>query len=321
MQEIEQAPVKEIATPLWRPEREIEIIAGTPPGGGLDRVARALEATFQQHPLLEKTAHVVNRPGDGARLAWTYVDHAARDPHVLSISSPNLTSDYLTGLAAFNHDTYSPLAILLTEYIAFAVRSDSPLRRGPDLLDRLARDPGSVTVALSTALGNPNHVAFMKLAQHAGADIAAPPVHVFDSALDAVADVVHGHADVAAVTAASLLPELRAGNIRTLAIASPEHIDGAFANTPTWLECGVDCIAGAWRGVTAPAGIEDSHRAFWEMTLRRATETPTWKAELARNQWSPFYLDGPALKRYLAAEDKDIAARLNQLGLLRAASR
>lgn len=314
-----QGNVQEITSAtVWRPEREIEIIAGTPPGGGLDRVARALERTFQQHPLLERTAHVVNRPGDGARLAWTFVDKYERDPHVLSISSPNLTSDYLTGLATFNHNSYSPLAILLTEYIAFTARSDSPLHSGPDLLDRLARDPHSVTVALSTALGNPNHVAFMKLTQHAGADIDAPCIRVFDSALDAVADVVQGHADVAAVTAASLLPELRAGNIRTLAIASPGHIDGAFADTPTWLEYGIDCVAGAWRGVTAPAGIDDSHRAFWQTTLRRATETPAWKAELAKNQWSPFYLDGPDLKRYLAEEDMDIAARLRQLGLLRA---
>ena len=314
-----QRIVQEITTATgWRPEREIEIIAGTAPGGGLDRVARALERTFRQHPLLERAVHVVNRPGDGARLAWTFVDKYERDPHVLSISSPNLTSDYLTGVATFNHDSYSPLAILLTEYIAFAVRSDSPLHGGPDLLDRLARHPHGVTVALSTALGNPNHVAFMKLAQHAGADIGAARIRVFDSALDAVADVVQGHADVAAVTAASVLPELRAGNIRTLAIASPDHIDGAFANTPTWLEYGVDCVAGAWRGVTAPAGIEDSHRAFWETTLRSATETQAWTAELAKNQWSPFYLDGPALKRYLAEEDKDIAARLKKLGLLRA---
>ncbi len=64
-------------------------------------------------------------PGDGARKAWTgYVDHHRRDGHVLGISSPNLVSDYLVGIANFEHSRYTPIATLVTEYIAFAVASD-----------------------------------------------------------------------------------------------------------------------------------------------------------------------------------------------------
>ena len=79
--------------------------------------------------------------------------------HVVAISSPNLTSDYLVGLANFEHSKYSPIATLVTEYIAFAVRADSDLKSGGDLLARLRADASAVKVALSTALGNPNHVA------------------------------------------------------------------------------------------------------------------------------------------------------------------
>jgi putative tricarboxylic transport membrane protein len=303
---------------IWRPERDIEIAAGTSPGGGLDRVARALSKTFEHHAILGVAARVSNVPGDGARKVWRYVDEHARDPHLISISSPNLTSDYLTGLASFDHKKYSPIAILLTEYIAFAVRSDSSLQAAPDLLDRLRRDPGCITVALSTALGNPNHIAFLKLVQHVGADIALPQIRVFDNALDAVADVVQGRAEIAAVTTASTVPALRDGTVRVLAIAAPQRLDGEFAVAPIWREFGVDCVAGAWRGVTAPAGIEGNHRAFWEAVLKTATATPTWQAELASHYWSPFYLDGSALTQYLAEEELDISTKLKQLGLLRA---
>ena len=86
----------------WRPQREVEILTGTPPGGGLDRTARTLAAA------LEAGAKVVNIPGDGARKVWASVDARAGDAHVLCISSPNLTTDYLTGVAAFNHDSYTP---------------------------------------------------------------------------------------------------------------------------------------------------------------------------------------------------------------------
>ena len=55
----------------WRPQHAVEIVAGTPPGGGLDRVARALAKTIAEARLLEVPVEVVNIPGDGARRTWT----------------------------------------------------------------------------------------------------------------------------------------------------------------------------------------------------------------------------------------------------------
>jgi putative tricarboxylic transport membrane protein len=304
----------------WRPQRDIEIVAGTSLGGGLDRVARALATAMAEQPIVDAATKVVNIPGDGARRAWTYIDQHPGDAHVIAISSPNLASDYLTGVAGFDHSRYSPVAILLTEYIAFAVNETLPIKTGADLLAKLATEPAGVTVALSTALGNPNHLAFAKLVSHVGGDITIPPIRVFDNALHAVADVVAGNAVVAAVTAASVLPALKAGTVRILAISSPQRLEAPFAETPTWIEQGVDCVIGAWRGVTAPAGIDGGQRAFWEAALKAALETPGWNAELIKNCWSPFYLEGPDLRQYLAEEQQDFATRLAQLGLLRATS-
>lgn len=312
--------MRDDGSPMWRPQRDIEIVAGTSLGGGLDRVARALASAMAEKPSVDFATKVVNIPGDGARRAWSYIDRHPRDAHVIAISSPNLTSDYLTGVADFDHSRYSPVAILLTEYIAFAVSETSPIKTGADLLAKLATDPADVTVALSTALGNPNHLAFAKLVSHVGGDIRISPIRVFDNALDAVADVVTGNAVVAAVTAASVLPALKAGTVRVLAISSPQRLDAPFAETPTWIDHGVDCVIGAWRGVTAPSGIDAGQRAFWRAALKTAIETPGWNAELIKNGWSSLYLEGPSLRQYLAEEQQDFATRLAQLGLLRAAS-
>jgi putative tricarboxylic transport membrane protein len=312
--------MRDDSSAIWRPQRDIEIVAGTSLGGGLDRVARALARAMAERPIADVATKVVNIPGDGARRAWSYIDQHPGDAHVIAISSPNLASDYLTGVADFDHGRYSPIAILLSEYIAFAVSETSPIKTGPDLLAELATDPADVTVALSTALGNPNHLAFAKLVSHVGVDIRIPPIRVFDNALDAVGDVVAGNAVVAAVTAASVLPALQAGTVRVLAISSLQRLEAPFAETPTWIEHGVDCAIGAWRGVTAPSGIDAGQRAFWEAALKAAIETPGWNAELIKNCWSPFYLEGPSLQQYLAEEQQDFAARLAQLGLLRAAS-
>jgi putative tricarboxylic transport membrane protein len=301
----------------WRPTGDITLVAGTPPGGGLDRVARALANALTEARLLDMPINVLNVPGDGARRAWSHVDQYQGDAHVLSISSPNLTSDYLVGLASFDHSRYTAIATLITEYIAFAVRTDSPIRTGVDLLGRLGKDAAQVTIALSTALGNPNHVAFAKLVQQAGGDVNAPPVRVFDTALDAVADVVAGSADVAAVTAASVLTELNAGRLRLIAISSPARLPAPFADTPTWKEQSADCVIGAWRGVTGPAGLTADQVRFWEGVLREATEQPVWQEELKRLSWSPMYREGVELHGYLESERSEFAAVLGGLGLLR----
>ncbi len=301
----------------WQPERALQIVAGTPPGGGLDRVARALAKACAATGRLDVPVDVVNVPGDGARRAWTHhIDNHPGDGHVVGISSPNLTTDYLVGAARFEHSKYVPIATLVTEYIAFAVRSDSALKTGGDLLVRLGQDPASVTVALSTALGNPNHVALAQLTRHAGGDVNAPTIRVFDTALDAVADVVASKSHVCAVTAASVLAELTADRVRVLGITAPERLAGAFVATPTWQEQSADCVIGAWRGVTGPAGLSSEQVAYWQGLLRAATEQPVWREELARLSWSPMYRDGAALHTYLDNERAEFVAVLGELGLL-----
>jgi len=303
----------------WQPEREIEIIAGTPPGGGLDRSARALARALEAGRLLEVPVKVENVGGDSSRRAWARLGERPADPHVLSISSSNLATDHLLGAVRYRHETdFTPLAILYTEYIAFVARSDSSIRSAGDLLERFGNAAGAVTVALSTALGNPNHIALAKAVRHAGGDVNAPVVRVFGSALDAVADVVAGKSDVAAVTAASPLPELESGTMRALAVSAPQRLAGLYGSTPTWCELAVDCVIGAWRGVTGARGLAPAQASFWETTLAAAIATAEWQSELARHYWTGAYLDGQALRDHLKGEYEEMRAELRDLQLLKA---
>lgn len=305
-------------TPIWKPDHTVQIVAGTPPGGGLDRVARALARAIAAAGGVGVPVEVVNIPGGGARRAWTeHIEKFAGDGHVIGISSPNLTTDYLVGAAGFEHSRYVPIATLITEYIAFAVRSDSPIAGGADLLGRLGRAPATVTVALSTALGNPNHIALAKLTRQAGGDVGAPKIRIFDSALDAVADVIAGSADICAVTAASVLGEVAAGRLRVIGISAPERLTGALAAAPTWNEQGADCVIGAWRGVTGPTGLTPAQAVYWQGILKAATAQPVWREELERLNWSPMYRDGEALRAFLANERAEFVAVLGELGLLK----
>jgi putative tricarboxylic transport membrane protein len=300
----------------WKPERAIEIVAGTPPGGGLDRSARALAKAIEANALIGVPVKVVNVGGDGGRKAWAHMERYAGDAHIIAISSPNMAADYLMGVTKSDPERFAPLAILYSEYIAFVVRGDSTIGSGTDFVQRLAKNAAAVKIALSTSLGNSNHVAVAKVIRRAGADTKAPIIRVFDTALDAVADVVAGHAEAGAITAASAVPELEAGKLRTIGISSPARLGGPYASAPTWVEQGVDCVIGSWRGASGPPGLDGAQVAFWQSVLAAAVRTPQWRDDLDRLFWTPMYLDGAELRGYLARERTEMKAMLGEFGLL-----
>lgn len=302
-----------MTTVSWRPEREIELIAGTPPGGGQDRPARALMDIFAAQRLLAQPVRVLNKPGRGGGAAWDYIRARAGDAHCLAINSPPLITNRLVGVSDYDHAELTPIATLYTEYVAFVAPADSPIRSATDLAQRLGADPASVTVSLATALGTSNHIALAAVARQAGGDPNRLSVRVFDSARYAVADALAGNAQVAAVSAVSAVPELGDGRLRALAVTAPERLGSLFAGAPTWAELGIDCVIGTWRGVIAPAGVTAEQRAFWEQTLLQATRDTAWRSELGRQYWIDMFLGAEDTRAFLDSERAQLETALKGL--------
>lgn len=305
-----------MTTPAWRPGREIEFVAGTPAGGGQDRPARALIKILETGDLAGLPIKLMNIPGRGGGNAWDYLRRHTGDPHVIAINSPTIITNQQLGVADFDHAALTPLANLYTEYIAFVVRADSPIRTAADFMSRLARDTAGCRIALATALGNINHMALARVTAQAGGDVRALQINVFDSALYAVADVIGRRAEVGAITAVSAAKAIAAGEVRAIAVSAPQRLPRLYADTPTWTELGVDCVIGTWRGVIGAAGLTAAQVAFWNGALRAATATAEWNAELTDKYWASTFLAGSALTDFLDRERDVMAALLRDLGLL-----
>jgi len=299
----------------WRPTHDIELVAGTPPGGGQDRPARALIEVLEKHRLLDVPVKLTNIAGRGGGNAWDYLRKNAGNPHVLAINSPTIISNKLLGAAATDYSDLTSLANLYTEYPIFIVRNASPLRDIGELIRRL-KDATSLPIALATALGNPNHIALARLTRHAGGDVKALKIEVFDSARYAIAHVVEGKAELGVITAVSAVPELTAGALRTLTLSAPQRLGGAFEGVPTLIESGVDCKVGMWRGLIAPGGIPSDAAAFWIKALSAATATEEWRAELAKKYWANTFLSGAEERAFLDEERAVTTAALRDIGLI-----
>ena len=300
----------------WLPTRAIELVAGTPPGGGQDRPARALIEVLAAHRLLAQPVKLSNIPGRGGGNAWDYLRQHTGDPHVLAINSPTIISNKLLGVSTTDYSDLTPLANLYTEYPIFIVRADSSLADVAALVRRLQANTAGVPIALATAVGNPNHIALARLTSHAGGDVKALQIAVFDSARYAIAHVIDGKAELGVITAVSAVPELTAGSLRTRTLSAPARLGGLFAHVPTLKESGVDCTVGMWRGIIAAGGIPAAATAFWNRTFAAAVETSEWQAELAKKYWANTFVAGAEEQAFLDEERAVMTSALGDLGLL-----
>ncbi len=300
----------------WQPQREVELIAGTPAGGGQDRPARALLGILEAHQLIGQPLKLTNIPGKGGGNGWDQLRKHDGDPHVLAINSPTIITNRQLGVAGFDHAALTPLANLYTEYIAFVVRVDSPIRTGADFMAKLKKDTAGCRIALATAIGNINHMALARVTAHAGGNIKALQINVFDSALYAVADVIEKRAEVGAITAVSAVKAIESGQVRAIAVSAPQRLQRLYAEVPTWTEQDVDCVIGTWRGVIGAAGLTPPQIAFWQDALRAATTTDAWNATLADKYWANTYLSGTELRTFLDRERDVMGKLLHDLDLL-----
>jgi putative tricarboxylic transport membrane protein len=301
----------------WVPTQEIELVAGTPPGGGQDRPARALIEVMNTHKLLPQPVKLTNIAGRGGGNAWDYLRKNRGNPHVLAINSPTIISNKLLGVASSDYSDLTPLANLYTEYPIFIVRADSPITDVAELVRRLKADTAAVTIALATALGNPNHIALSRLTAHAGGDSKALKIDVFDSARYAIAHLLEGKAELGVITAVSAVPELQAGKLRTLTLSAPKRLGGLFADVPMLVESGVDCKVGMWRGIIGAGGIAKDAVAFWDRTFAAATSSAEWEAELAKKYWANTFMAGAQEMAFLDEERTVMTTSLTDIGLLK----
>ena len=299
----------------WSPQRNVEIVVSSAPGGSNDRTARQVEKVIVENRLVAGTVTVVNKPGGGATIAYTYVNQRAGDAHTLLIGTPTLLTNHITGLGTQYYGDFTPIALLFNDYTVFAVNAGSSIATGSDLAGRLKRDPGTVAAGFAVALGSHNHVAACLLVKALGRNARDLKAVAFKGSAEAVAALLGAHIDLVTTAAGNAAPHVAAGRMRVVAAAAPVRLGGALAHVPTWREQGIELVFGGWRAVMGPKGLTPAQVAYWEGVLRKATQTPDWRADLEKNYWSDEFMTSVQFKAYLDKDYADMKAVLTELGL------
>lgn len=306
------------AQPAWKPERNVEIVVGSSAGTGTDRTARLIQKIWQDQKALPVTATVVNKPGGGGAVSWAYLGPKAGDGHFLLVTSYNLVTNHITGRSAVTYSDFTPVSLLISEYIGFAVRPDSPHQSLADLVKALRENPDAVSFGISSSAGGANHIAVGLLAKAAGVDVKKLKVVVFNGGGESLAATLGGHVTVWVNSAASIAKPYAAGTVRPLAISSPQRLPGALANLPTTKEAGFPTVADNWRLVIAPKGLSAGQIAYWDNAFRTLAQSKEWNDDLAAAQMSNSYRNSADTTSYIAGEYGEIRGILTELGLAKA---
>jgi len=299
----------------WKPDKPVEVVVGTSPGGPQDRTGRLIQKILQEQKLVPTPVNVVNKAGGGGVIGLTYLSQHPGDGHYLMVNSITLFTNHVTGRSTLAYTDFTPLAVVGVEYVGVAVRVESPLKTGRDLAERLKRDPAALSISIGTTFGNATHVSFVLAMKAAGADIRKLKTVVFNSGGDAMTALLGGHVDAMASAPSTLLQQIKAGKVRMLALGAPQRLSGDLSGIPTWKELGVDASFELWRGLAGPKGLTRAQIQFWDDALGKLTRTEDWKSDLARYDMENVYRNSADTARYWKAEYDEVKAVLTELGL------
>jgi putative tricarboxylic transport membrane protein len=299
----------------WSPSKPIEMVAPAGAGGGWDTTARMAAQTFEQEELLDKRMPVVNKPGGGGAVAWSYIAKKDGDPHHLFVSSPPLLLVPLNGQSENTFEDFTPIANVIADYGAFAVRADAKWNNLNELFEDMKKDPASVTVIGVSSPGSMDHIQFVKIAKAAGVDISKIK-YVSEQEGGTLTALLNGSVDVYSAGTAETVEQVKAGKIKVLGITAEERLEGeVLSDFPTAKEQGIDETFVNWRGFFGPPNMDEAALDYYVEKFTELNETPAWDEIRKKYGWNELFMTGDEYRSFLEKENQEMQKLLEELGL------
>ena len=231
--------------PSKYPSRPIHLIVGFAAGGGNDIIARVFGQKLSES--LGQPVIVENKPGGGAIVATEYVAKSAPDGYTLLMSASGISINPAV-YAKLPYDAINDF-VAVSELGSFPlimiVNASSPIKSVADLVSYAKANPDKTNYASSSASFQLVTELFK---QKTGAPMQVIP---YKSANESVLSVVSGQVTTTIADAGPVLPQVKSGTVRALAIAAPKRMED-LPDVPTLKEAGADVDAVLWSGIFMP---------------------------------------------------------------------
>jgi tripartite-type tricarboxylate transporter receptor subunit TctC len=267
------APAHAQEDPSKYPSRAIHIIVGFAAGGGNDIIARVFGQKLSES--LGQPVIVENKPGGGAIVATEYVAKSQPDGYTLLMSASGISINPAV-YAKLPYDAINDF-VAVSELASFPlimiVNGASPIKSAAELVTYAKANPDKMNYASSSASFQLVTELFK---QKTGAPMQVIP---YKSANESVLAVVSGQVTTTIADAGPVLPQVKSGTVRALAVAAPKRME-ELPDVPTLLEAGADVDAVLWSGIFVAKGTPPAIVKKLEGEFMRIAALPDVKARL-----------------------------------------
>lgn len=230
------------------PTRPLRLLVGSAPGGGTDAMARAVADKLG--PMLKQTVVVENKPGASNTLAADLAAKSA-DNHtmVMGVSTAHAIAPHLLKLGYDNDRDLTPVVFVGAVPNILVVNNAVPAQSVEELIALLKRKPGEYNFA-SSGSGSTQHIAAELFKDATGVQMTHIP---YRGSGPAMVDLMGGQVQIAFETASSVIPHVKSGKVRALAVLSAKR-NPQLPDVPTMAEAGVPGVEmSAWYGIYMPS--------------------------------------------------------------------
>lgn len=293
------------------PSQPVKLVVGFAAGGPSDIVARA----FGDHAAkpLGQPVIVENKPGANAILATEAVAGSKPDGQTLLAAATNHTMIPALYGGRIRFDaarSFVPVCTLASSATVLVVGPSMPVKSVSEFVERAKAKPDAITYA-TPGQGSSPHLATEQFRKLVGVSMVHVP---YKGAAPAVTDLLGGQVDVSFATVGSVLPHLKSGKLRALAVASRQR-SGLLPEVPTFEEAGVKgFVVDTWYGLLVPAGTPPDALRVLTREAMEFSRSATVRDRLANAGLEPASVCGDAFAAQIGREidtNTRIARELN----------
>ena len=295
------------------PSKPITLVAPFPPGGAVDQAGRAIaQALFE---VWKQPVVLMNKGGAGGAIGMTAVANAAPDGYTLlathsAIISLPISEKLFGRTAAFDRSSFTPLALLVADPVAFIVPADSPWKTAQDFVADAKKRPDAITYSSSGAY-SALHLPMEMFANSAGIKLRHVP---FAGGGPALTAVLGGVVDVSTGVPAVVAPHIKAGKFRALFVTGYKR-HPLLPDVPTAMELGYkDVEFYLWVGLFGPANMNEDLVKKIRQGIAKAVVEPKFVEHMNQAGAPIDYRDAPAFNAFLSKDSDRINAAIKHIG-------
>jgi putative tricarboxylic transport membrane protein len=289
----------------------LQIMAPADPGGGWDQTARALAAAAEDSELA-RSVQVTNVGGAGGTVGLAQLANE-RSEDYLMVMGLVMVGAIETNQSQATLENTTPIARLTAEDEIIVVPAASPYQTINDLVADMAARGQAVSIAGGSA-GGTDHILAGLIAKAGGVPVTNLNYIAFSGGGESLAALLGGQVSAGISGVGEYADQVKAGELRALAVSGTERIDGL--DVPTLTEAGVDVELSNWRGIVAPPNLSAEAKARLTALVEQVHASPAWQEQVQQNGWTDTYLSGAEFESFLAEEQTRIKGVLTELGLV-----